>query len=83
VYVRPHDIKVTRLPEGDAPIAATILQVSAAGPVVRLELRHNDDGSLFEVEISREQHLEFRPVPGELVHVQIKNMRVFAQDYSI
>ncbi len=83
VYVRPHDLKVTRLPEGEAPIAATIVQVSAAGPVVRLELKNNADGSLFEVEISREQHQQLRPQPGEEVHVQIKNMRVFTQDYSI
>lgn len=83
VYVRPHDIKISRMPEGDAPIAATILQISAAGPVVRLELKNQTDGSLFEVEITREQHQELRPQPGEPVHVQIKNMRIFTQDYSI
>ena len=83
VYVRPHDIKVSRLPEGEAPIAATIRQVIAAGSVARLELSHDGDGSLFEVEITREQHLDLRPRPGERVHVQLTNMRVFAQDYSI
>jgi sulfate/thiosulfate transport system ATP-binding protein len=83
VYVRPHDIKLTRVPEGDAPISATILQISSAGPVVRLELKNHIDGSLFDVEISREQHQQLNPQIGEQVHVQIKNMRVFTQDYSI
>ena len=50
-YVRPHEIDISSGP-GANTLAATLGHATRIGPVVRLELARNDDGSLVEVELS-------------------------------
>src|SRR5438034_1507571 len=38
VYVRPHDIDLTRAPAGESPIAVRVDHISPVGPIVRLHL---------------------------------------------
>ena len=82
-YVRPHDIKLSREPNREAAMAATVMQLTAAGPLVRVDLKRCEDGERFEVQLTKEQQQEFLPLPGELVYVELRNLRVFASDYSI
>ena len=81
-FVRPHDIRVTRQANGPA-LAALVLRSNAAGPVANLELKRLDSGEIFNVQLSKEQFQELAPKAGEPVFVELKNVRVFSDDYSI
>jgi sulfate transport system ATP-binding protein len=81
-FVRPHDIRVTREPTGPA-LAAQVVRSNAAGPVANLELKRLDSGEQFTVQLSKELFQELLPKPGEQVFVELRNVRVFGDDYSI
>ncbi|HZL79908.1 MAG TPA: sulfate ABC transporter ATP-binding protein [Candidatus Limnocylindrales bacterium] len=81
-FVRSHDIRVTREASGPA-LAAQVVRSNAAGPVANLELKRLDSGEQFNVQLSKEQFQQLQPKPGEKVFVELKNVRVFADDYSI
>ncbi|HEY4073389.1 MAG TPA: sulfate ABC transporter ATP-binding protein [Herbaspirillum sp.] len=81
-FVRPHDIRVTREATGPA-LAATVIRSNAAGPVANLELKRLDSGEQFSVTLSKEVFQELQPKPGEHVFVELKNVKVFSDDYSI
>jgi sulfate transport system ATP-binding protein len=81
-FVRPHDIRVTR--EATSPaLAAQVVRSNAAGPVANLELKRLDSGEQFTVQLSKELFQELSPKPGEQVFVELRNVRVFSDDYSI
>ena len=82
-YVRPHDIRVTREPTGSGILAARVVHLNAAGPMAQLVLARLDDGTTFDVQLSKEQFRELNPQPGERVFVELRNIRVFSDDYSI
>ena len=81
-FVRPHDIRVTRQAGGPA-LAATVIRSNAAGPVANLELKRLDSGEVFTVQLSKELFQELQPKPGENVFVELKNVKIFSDDYSI
>lgn len=81
-FVRPHDIRVTREAVGPA-LSATVVRSNAAGPVANLELKRSDSGEQFTVQLSKELFQELSPKPGEQVFVELKNVKVFSDDYSI
>ena len=82
-YVRPHEIKVRHQPNGQASLPALIRHVNSAGPLVRVELERTDDGSRFAVELTREESRGLQLQAGAEVFVELKNLRVFGEDYSI
>ena len=82
-YVRPHEIKVQTHPSAAASLPARVHQVSYAGPLVRLELAREDEEGRFAVELTREESRGIRLEPGSRVFVELTNLRVFADDYSI
>jgi len=82
-FVRPHDIRVTREAVGQKTIPARVIRSNAAGPLANLDLARLDGGGAFTVQLSKEQFQELQPKPGEQVFVELKNVRVFADDYSI
>jgi len=82
-FVRPHDIRITRNPAGAKTFPARVIRSNAAGPVANLELARLDGGTPFTVQLSKELFQELAPKPGEQVHVELKNVRVFSEDYSI
>jgi sulfate/thiosulfate transport system ATP-binding protein len=82
-YVRPHDIRVSREPRGPATLPARVLRVQSAGPIAQLELQRLDDPTPFSVQLSQELYRQLQPRAGETVHVELHNIRVFTEDYSI
>ena len=44
-YVRPHDIHVDRVADGEGAIAARVSHILALGPIVRLELTREGSGN--------------------------------------
>ena len=82
-FVRPHDIRVTREPGGQATLTARVIRCNAAGPLANLELERLDGGGQFAVQLSKEQFQQLQPKAGEHVFVELRNVKIFAEDFSI
>ena len=80
-YVRPHELDVTRAPEGDGGIWATVRHVNAAGAVIKLELEAAGGGAL-RVDLSPERHQSLAPRVGERLYVQPRRLRLFLEEVS-
>ncbi len=50
---------------------------------MKLELQSDDTGTLLEAELGRRQFAELDLKLGDVVYVSPRNLRVFAEDYSI
>ena len=82
-FVRPHDIRVTREPGGPATLAARVVRCNAAGPLANLELVRLDTGGQFNVQLGKEAFQQLQLKAGEQVFVELRNVKVFSEDYSI
>ncbi len=82
-YVRPHDIKIHRQIAGPDFIPAAIKLINPMGSVVRLQLDALDESGAFEVELTREEWKLHNYQAGENVFVELRNLRVFSDDYVI
>jgi sulfate transport system ATP-binding protein len=81
-YARPYEMHISREPEDASATRAILRHVYGVGPNVKLELQR-DTGALLEAEISRRQFNELDLKLGDVVYVTPRNLRVFANDYSI
>ncbi|WP_263770662.1 sulfate/molybdate ABC transporter ATP-binding protein [Propionivibrio soli] len=73
-FVRPHDIDIERSPVAGS-IEATVQDVHAIGPIVRVELAHASE--LIEVEITRERAAGLNLVRGLAVWLKPRQVKVF------
>jgi sulfate transport system ATP-binding protein len=78
-YVRPHDIQVERVLQGDNALPAHVAHILAVGPVVRLELVRDgsDNGEVIQVEITRERFRELQLVRGDQVFIKPSRYDLF------
>ncbi|MEK6707534.1 MAG: sulfate ABC transporter ATP-binding protein [Pseudomonadota bacterium] len=78
-YVRPHDIEVDRIAQGEAALAARVTHVLSVGPIVRLELIREDseDKNPIQVEISKERFRELQLVRGDQVFIKPRRFDLF------
>ncbi len=83
MFVRSHDIRVTREPASPAAIAANVLRFNIVGAIVRLELERTEGGESFTAHLSKEQFQELQPQPGGRVYVELQNVKIFPEDFSI
>jgi len=77
-YVRPYDIELQREASGSA-FSARIQDIHTIGPVVRLELQHDDSSEPIEVELQRELFNSLALKDGETVYIKPRNLRLFVQ----
>jgi sulfate transport system ATP-binding protein len=82
-FVRPHDIRITREPNVPKTFAALVIRSNAAGPVANLELERVNGGGQFTAQLSKEEFQQLLPKAGEQVFVELKNVKIFAEDFSI
>ena len=82
-YVRPHDMRIGREPGGDNSLPARVVRTNSAGPVAQIDLQRLDGGGEFIVQLSKDIFRQLGPQPGEQVYVEMKNLRIFSEDYSI
>ncbi|MBL8668115.1 MAG: sulfate ABC transporter ATP-binding protein [Rhodospirillales bacterium] len=76
-YVRPHDIEIFN----GAVMAgrpAVVRYLMAAGPVAKIELSFDDDGTFLEAEIGRAQLHALDLHVGQPVYVRARKARIFA-----
>src|SRR5450432_706633 len=82
-FVRPHDIRITRETHGQKTFPALIVRCNAAGPMANLELERLDGSGQFTAQLSKEEFQQLRLKAGEQVFVELKNVKVFSDDFSI
>jgi sulfate transport system ATP-binding protein len=80
--VRSHDIRVTREPASPAAFPAKVVRFHAVGAIVRLELER-ENGENFTAQLSKEKFQELNPQPGGRVYVELQNVKIFPEDFSI
>ena len=82
-FVRPHDIRITREANGPKTFPARVVRCNAAGPVANLELERLDGRGQFTAQLSKEEFQQLQLKAGEQVFVELKNVKVFSDDFSI
>jgi sulfate transport system ATP-binding protein len=82
-FVRPHDIRITREPAPPRTFPARVIRSNAAGPFAQLELERVDGGDRFMAQLSKDEFQRLLPKNGEIVFVELMNVRVFGDDFSI
>ncbi|MBL8395999.1 MAG: sulfate ABC transporter ATP-binding protein [Candidatus Accumulibacter sp.] len=75
-FVRPHDIEIEHR-SVTGSLEATVQEVHAIGPLVRVELAHGSE--LIEVELTRERANVLALVEGQQVWLKPRQLRVFAE----
>ena len=81
-FVRSHDIRVTREPASPAAFPAKVVRFNVVGAIVRLELER-ESGESFTAQLSKDQFQELNPQPGSRVYVELQNVKIFPEDFSI
>jgi sulfate transport system ATP-binding protein len=82
-YVRPHDLEITRSPRPGA-LTACVRHINAAGAVVRVLLEVPGKADAVEAELTREQYRQLALMPGETVHLVLRNACIFGGgEYAI
>ncbi|WP_153111334.1 sulfate/molybdate ABC transporter ATP-binding protein [Propionivibrio limicola] len=74
-FVRPHDIDIEHTPVAGG-IEATVQDVHAIGPMVRVELAHASE--LIEVELTRERANVLQLAKGQCVWLKPRQVKVFS-----
>lgn len=82
LYVRPHELDIERH-SSDGSLAARILHINPAGPLVRVQLIDERTAKPIMVELSRDRFAELVLQPEETVFVQPRQVRYFTSEYSI
>lgn len=82
VYVRPHEIQVSRQATSDSALAARVMHINPAGSQAKVIVRP-EGGSDILVNLPYEQFVELNLQCGEHVFLTPKRVRVFEPDYQI
>jgi sulfate transport system ATP-binding protein len=92
-FIRPHDIELERkdpsrergaLPEtaGQTVATARIERISRIGWMVKIDLKLAD-GQALAVELTKERVAELGLAEGDRVMVNLRDAKIFVQDYAI
>ena len=73
MYVRPHQLTVTRSPVSGDSVKVTIAFLNPAGSIVKIDTRSHD-GNLFQVEISQEEYKALKLAKNDEVFLTPKNI---------
>lgn len=87
LYVRPHELEITREPATDS-LHARILHINPAGSVTKVQLLATEYGAPVHVDLTPDRFVQLGLKVGEDVYVSPKKVRVFtkppaAADYVI
>ncbi len=82
IYVRPHDIDVTRQLNGHPSWPGRVCQVVPLGGLVRLELLLKD-GTEVRAQVSRERRAELDLQPGDDIFVVPRDLKVFGASQAL
>ncbi len=83
VFVRPHELDLSRVREGTSALEAKITHINPAGAVVKVRLYAEQFGMLVNVDVVQERYASLQLKAGEMVFIAPKRARMFADDYVI
>jgi len=83
VFVRPHELEITRSREASSALEAKITHINPAGSVVKVRLMAHEFGLLVNVDVTPERYAALKLKPEEVVYIAPKKARMFAEDYVI
>jgi sulfate/thiosulfate transport system ATP-binding protein len=81
-YSRPHEMEISREQNGKDSLSATVTQIQAVGPNVKLRLKRTDNEDVLDAEVTREKFRELELKVGETVFVKPRLVRVFISNPS-
>jgi sulfate/thiosulfate transport system ATP-binding protein len=85
-FVRPHDIEISPShagePTGSRVSSAHVLRMTRVGYLFQIELRLAD-GQPLSVELTKDRAAELGLSEGDQVFVNLRDARIFVQDYAI
>jgi sulfate transport system ATP-binding protein len=82
VYVRPHELEISRENLNGTSLSARVLRMNPAGSVAKVELALSHGGEV-QVDLPFERYLELSLQVGEVVNVSPRRVRVFVPEYVI
>jgi sulfate/thiosulfate transport system ATP-binding protein len=82
VYIRPHELELTRHSNGGPSMAARVNRINPAGSYAKIVLTASNGDDL-QVDLPFDRFLELQLQCGENVFVTPRRMRVFAPEYEI
>jgi sulfate/thiosulfate transport system ATP-binding protein len=83
VFVRPHELELSRAPDGPTALAGKVTHINPAGSVVKVRVLVEQFGLLLNVDVAPERHAFLRLKADEVVYIAPKRARMFADDYVI
>lgn len=83
VYVRPHELDISRIRDDVGSLEARIVHINPAGSIVKIRLFADKFSLLLNVDISPERYASLALKTGEIVFVSPKTARMFVDDYTI
>jgi sulfate transport system ATP-binding protein len=78
VYVRPHDLELTRDCNGRPAWPGRVARMTQLGAIVRVEVELHD-GTDVRVELSRERYSALEPQLGEGLYVAPRDLKIFVE----
>lgn len=82
VYIRPHELKLSRSLNGTAGIAARVNRINPAGSYAKVVVTPSE-GADIQVDLPFEQFLALELECGDEVYVTPQKVRVFSPEYEI
>ncbi len=82
-FVRSHELEILRTKNGRPSLEAKVTHINPARPVVKVRVYSETFGVVLNVDLSWDRFTELGLVPGDVVQVSPRQMRVFVQDYVI
>ena len=77
LYARPHDMQVFKNPPPGNYLAAKVMHINPAGPLIKIDLERGNGSGLYQAEIGS-QYLEHQGVrKGDTVYLQPKMLKAF------
>src|SRR5262249_11276581 len=83
VYIRPHELEISRSANGVPSLRARVLHVSPIGSIAKVQLPAKEVETLIQVGLSPARYRELDRKTGATVHVFPRSIRVFIPDYCI
>ncbi len=83
VYVRPHELYIERIPEGNSALEARVVHINPAGSIVKIRLFADQFRLMINVDITPDRQTELNLKIGDHVYVLPKKARIFTDDYAI
>ena len=76
LFARPHDMEVAPQPQDGEAIAARIIHINPAGPLVSIELE-DEQGKLLQAAVTKERFAELGLEKRQTVYLKARDMRLF------